>query len=197
MGGAGARSGRRCPACSRESTNQGAGPGALPAPDPLDLAPTLAPTLAPSLFWPHAADVVDVGGLRGRVSAKSIGPSRFFVVDRQVPEPNADTARPPGAAAPPAPSLASELGALGAHWLRAAPGCVADTGHMGPHNDALPVGCAPRCLLDFRQASALALARSLRGLRLGRSARVAQVAAPCSGHAREVICCSRPDLEPE
>ena len=28
------------------------------------------------------------------MSAKAIGPSRFFVVDRQVPEPNADTVRP-------------------------------------------------------------------------------------------------------
>lgn len=40
------------------------------------------------------ADVVDAGEPWARMSAKAIGPSRFFVVDRQVPEPNADTVRP-------------------------------------------------------------------------------------------------------
>lgn len=41
----------------------------------------------------HPADVVDYGSQRG-VSTRTIGPSRFYVVDRQVPEPNADSARP-------------------------------------------------------------------------------------------------------
>ena len=40
-----------------------------------------------------AADVADAGEPWARMSAKAIGPSRFFVVDRQVPEANADTVR--------------------------------------------------------------------------------------------------------
>ncbi|KAK9846507.1 hypothetical protein WJX81_005627 [Elliptochloris bilobata] len=43
--------------------------------------------------YPGMHDVVDVKEQRGRLSAKAIGPSRFFVVDRQVPEPNADSVR--------------------------------------------------------------------------------------------------------